>query len=371
MKQLKENYKFTTFDKYILVAFIKNYLGVLIFLVIIFNFTELIERMDFFEKHNVSGKSIFLYHMYKTPFFILQISPIAILFAVVFSLGMLAKNRELMSVITSGVNFFRVVFYLYLTGLALSIFFIFFNDIITVRTQEITKEMNKGFKYKNIKNRLDKQYLNMYGKENYIYHIAYYHYHEKKMANVQILKTSKNKERVEFRIDSKDAIWNNDKKVWVFHDGIIRHFDTEGNLTNAEPFKEKEIVLQEKPSDFDYRKRDVEELSISTALKYIKKLKANGFMIRTELVDFHLKFSFPFACLLMMLIGAPLSLYSSRSVLIISLAFSLGAFMLYWLFLSLGMPLGKNGVLPPFLGAWMSNIVFIFISYILHKKIAT
>ncbi len=369
MKQIKENYHFTKFDKYILFEFIKTYLGALVFFVVIMSFTELLERLDFFQERNVSAINIFLYHLYKTPFFILQFSPIAVLFAVVFSLGMLAKNRELMAVITGGVNFFRVVFYLYLTGLALSIFFIFFNDIITVRTQEITGEMNRGFK--GITHRLDKQYLNMYGKGNYIYHITYYHYHEKKMDNVQILKTSKNKERVESRIDAKDAIWNNDKKVWVFHNGIIRHFDPEGNLTNAEPFKEKEIVLQEKPSDFDYKKKDVKELSISSAWKYIKNIEAKGFMTRTELVDFHLKFSFPFACLLMMLIGAPLSLYSSKSVIIISFGFSLLGFVVYWVLLSLGMSLGKTGMLPPFLGVWMSNIFFAFVSYILHKKIAT
>ena len=107
----------------------------------------------------------------------------------------MAKNRELMSVITAGVNFFRVVLYLYIAGFILSIFFIFFNDIIGVKAQEKAGEMDR--KFKGITHRLDKQNLNMYGKENFIYHIAYYHYYEQKMENIQIERTSEAKDRID------------------------------------------------------------------------------------------------------------------------------------------------------------------------------
>ena len=369
MKEIKENYKFATFDKYILIEFIKPYLGALILIVVMTNVTELLENLDNFQKWNVKTMEVFIYYVYKSPFLVVQFSPIAIMFGTVFSLGIMAKNRELMAVIVGGVNFFRLVFYLYLAGFALSIFFVFFNDIIGVRAQEKVGEMNR--KFKGITHRLDKQDLNMYGKENYLYHIAYYHFYEQKMDNVQIEKTSKTKDKIEFRIDARYAIWDKNKKIWVFHDGIVRNFDEQGNLTSVERFEEKEIVIPEKPSDFDYQQKDIDELSIVASWKYIKNLQAIGFMSRNELVDFHLKFSFPFACLLMMLIGAPLSIYSKRSVLIISFGLALLVSFIYWVFLSIGISLGKNGVFPPFLAVWMGNIFFIAVSYVVHKKVVT
>lgn len=369
MEEIKDNYKFTIFDKLILKEFIKPYLGALVLIVVMTLVTELLERLDEFQKWNVKPFEVFLYYLYRSPFLIVQFSPIAIIFGTVFSLGLMAKNRELMSIIIGGVSFFRVVLYLYIAGFTLSIFFIFFNDIIGVRAQEKASEMDR--KFKGITHRLDKQNLNMYGKENFIYHIAYYHYYEQKMDDIQIEKTSEAKDRIEFRIDAKNAVWDKEKNIWVFHDGIIRIFDEQGDLKSVERFDEKEITLLEKPKDFDYQQKDIDELSISEALKYIKNLQSKGFMSRNEWVDFHLKFSFPFACLLMMLIGAPLSIYSTKSVLIISFGLALLGSFIYWVFLSIGISLGKNGVLPPFLAVWMGNIFFAVVSYIVHKKVVT
>ncbi len=369
LKELKENFKFTIFDRYILVEFIKPFLGAILLIVVMTNITELLEKMNFFLKKDIKGMEIFLYYLYKSPFLIVQFSPVAVLFASVFSLGILAKNRELMSIITGGVSFFRVVMFLYITGFLLSIFFVFFNEIVVVKAQQRVRTMY--MKFKGIQCRMDKQNLNMYGKENYLYHITYYHYLEKKMDNIQVLKTSPSKDKIEFRIDAEYALWDDQKKVWIFNKGIIRFFDLKGNLESVEQFDEKEIILPEVPDDFAYQTKKMDELNIRDAWKYINKLKTKGFTYQTELVDFHLKFSFAFACLLMMLIGAPLSIYSTKSVLVMSFGLSLLGSFIYWVLLSIGISLGKNGVLPPFFAVWMGNIVFALISYFIHKKIAT
>lgn len=370
MKNLiKNNLKITIFDKYILKEFIKPYFGALILIVIITNVSELFDRIDWFLKHNVSTGEILIYYLYKSPFVIVQFSPVAALFATVFSLGMLAKNREMIAVITGGVNFFRVVRFLYILGFLLSIFLIFFNDTIVVHAQEKVGEFNR--KFKGIPDKKDRQHFPMYGKNNFFYHIAYYHYKTKKMEQVQILKISPDKEKVHFRLDAKYALWNDNIKRWVFYSGIIRFFDNKGNLKSAEEFQERHLNILEKPEDFAYHNQDIDELNIIDAWNYIRSLRLKGFQYQKEMVDFHLKFSFPFCLLLMMLIGAPLSIYSTRSVLIVSFGLALLGSFVYWVLLSVGISLGKNGVLPPFLAVWISNMVFAVISYYVHHKIAT
>ncbi|MBU1077136.1 MAG: LptF/LptG family permease [Spirochaetes bacterium] len=363
------NLKFTIFDRYILLEFIKPYLAALFLIVIMTSITELLERMDFFLKRDVKFLEIFLYYIYKSPFLMVQFSPVAILFASVFSLGVLAKNREMMAVITGGINFFRVVLYLYIAGIVLSLFFVFFNNTVVIKAQERVRELNQ--KFKNVQSRYDKKDLSMYGKENYLYNITYYHYLDKKMDNVQILKTSASKDKVEFRIDAKLAQWDELKKVWIFYNGIIRYFDADGFLKSVDQFEEKEILIPETPEDFSYQTKQIDELNMIDAWKYISKLKEKGFRYQSELVDFNLKFSFAFACLLMMLIGAPLSVYSTRSVLIISFGLALLGSFIYWVLLSVGISMGKNGVLPPFLAVWIGNLFFACVSYFIHRKIAT
>lgn len=366
---IKSSLKFTIFDKYIVKEFIKPYLGSLLLIVILTNVTELFEKMDTFLKNDVNGFQILLYYFYKSPFLILQFSPVAVMFASVFSLGLLAKNKELIAVIIGGVNFFRVVLWLYIIGFLLSIGFVFFNELIVVRTQEKVRELN--MKFKKIQDVRDRQDFPMYGKQNYFYHIYYYHFKEKKMDGVKILQTSKSKDRVKLRIDANHAIWSKERKIWVFHNGIIRHFNKTGHFENVESFVEKDIALPEKPKDFEYKKQKIDELTIGKAWEYIQSLKHKGFKFQAELVDFNLKFSFPFSLLLMMLIGAPLSMYSSKSVLIISFGFALMGSLIYWILLSIGISLGKNGVLPPVLAVWIGNFIFAGISYFVHKRIAT
>ncbi len=335
------------------------------------NITELLERLNFFINNHVQPSEILIYYLYKSPYFILQYAPVACLFAVVFSLGMLNKNKELIAMITQGVSFYRLVFYLYLLAFTLSVFFIFFNDVIVVRFENRVEEMNRKFRGIQTVHQQDKSNLNMYGKNNFVYHIGYYHFLEKRMSDIQILNISSSKEKVKFRIDAKAGQWDSEKKVWVFFNGLIRYFDDQGQLASTEKFEQKEIEIPEQPGDFEYEEKKVDELSIVQAWRYIRSLKTKGFRYQAELVDFNLKFSFPFACLLMILIGAPLSLYSTRSVVIISFGLSLLVTFVYWVILSIGISMGKNGVLPGILSVWMGNILFIIISYYIHKKVTT
>ncbi len=365
--EVRNYYKITTFDKYILKEIIKPFLGALLLIILMTHITEIMERLDFFMSHHVKFFQLLLYYLYKTPFLIIEFSPVALLFAVVFTLGMMAKNKELIAIISGGVSFYRVVLYLYIAGFLFSIFLILFNNIIVVRFQNLAYEMNN--KFKGIISNFDRRNFSMYGKHNFLYHIGYYNNKEKSLYDIEIIRTSPEKDSVLFRIDAKKAVWNRIKKQWCFYNGIIRYFNNNGDIIKIEEFKEKIINIPEKPKDFAYINKDINELTIKEALRYINKLKIKGFTYQKELVDFHLKFSFPFTCLIMMLIGAPLSFYSTKSVVILSMGLALLGSFLYWMILSIGFSLGKNGVIPPFLAAWLGNIIFLIVAFFIHKKI--
>lgn len=80
---------------------------------------------------------------------------------------------------------------------------------------------------------------------------------------------------------------------------------------------------------------------------------------RHYLVDMELqkKFSLPFACLVMALIGLPLGVHfrSGRSW---GVAVALAAFMAYYMMLSAAWSFGETGAYPPIVGMWMPNVVF-------------
>ncbi len=75
------------------------------------------------------------------------------------------------------------------------------------------------------------------------------------------------------------------------------------------------------------------------------------------LVEYHKKFAIPFACLVFVLWGLPLSLGSARSGRGVSVAAAMGIYLVYYLFLIGGEKLADRGRCDPFLAMWAANLL--------------
>jgi LPS export ABC transporter permease LptF/LPS export ABC transporter permease LptG len=91
---------------------------------------------------------------------------------------------------------------------------------------------------------------------------------------------------------------------------------------------------------------------------------------RPYLIELNKRFSYPCACLVLMLVGVPLGLSSKRGgkstgfVLTIALVFA------YYTLSSIGIALATQGKMPPFLGVWGANILFTIAGLILLQQIS-
>ena len=79
--------------------------------------------------------------------------------------------------------------------------------------------------------------------------------------------------------------------------------------------------------------------------------------INKYLVELHKKFSIPFASIIFVLIGAPLGMMVRKGGFVVSMAFSLGFFIIYWVFLIGGEEFADRGLLSPVLSMWLPNLV--------------
>lgn len=79
--------------------------------------------------------------------------------------------------------------------------------------------------------------------------------------------------------------------------------------------------------------------------------------IDTLQVEIHKKFAIPCACLVFVLLGAPLGIRARRGGMTAGFV-SLGFFIVYYLFLIGGEQLADRQFLPPVLAMWAANIVF-------------
>ena len=86
-------------------------------------------------------------------------------------------------------------------------------------------------------------------------------------------------------------------------------------------------------------------------------------------VEIHKKFSIPFACIVFVLVGAPVGIMARRGGFVVATSLSLGFFMVYWALLIAGEELGDRGLLSPFLAMWSPNIILIALGVFLLNQI--
>lgn len=85
-------------------------------------------------------------------------------------------------------------------------------------------------------------------------------------------------------------------------------------------------------------------------------------------VEIYKKYALPGACIIFMLIGAPLGVMVRKGGFGVAAGISLFFFLIYWAFLIGGEKLSERGFFSPFIGMWAANIVLGAVGIILTIK---
>jgi LPS export ABC transporter permease LptF/LPS export ABC transporter permease LptG len=83
-----------------------------------------------------------------------------------------------------------------------------------------------------------------------------------------------------------------------------------------------------------------------------------GHPARLYRIEFNRRFSYPFACLVLMLIGVPLGIASKRGGKSTGFVLTIVLVFIYYFLSQIGIAFAKNGKLSPVLGVWGANLLF-------------
>ena len=100
----------------------------------------------------------------------------------------------------------------------------------------------------------------------------------------------------------------------------------------------------------------------------IKKDKLNTYSLNRRKIDFYDKFSLPLACIIFVIFGAPIGIYSRRAGYAFGFIIGLMLCGIYWFFYYGMIVMGKKMVLPPFISVFLPNLVFFVIGIIILIK---
>ena len=129
----------------------------------------------------------------------------------------------------------------------------------------------------------------------------------------------------------------------------------------------------------DYKSKSIDLNKVKTSINNFKNnTKKNDKIIpvlnsdiNKYSVEYHKKFAIPIACFIFILLGIPIGIISKKGNFSISIAVSLGFFILYWALLTIGEFLGDDGKLHPFLAVWLGNFLIGILSLYLFYVSST
>ncbi|NWF90760.1 MAG: YjgP/YjgQ family permease [Ignavibacteriaceae bacterium] len=133
--------------------------------------------------------------------------------------------------------------------------------------------------------------------------------------------------------------------------------------------KEQRAVYKSANREFVYTNA-IENLNTSKSviISTIKRVEYTKSEINSYWVEIHKKYSIPAACIIFVLIGAPLGVMTRKGGFGMAASISLFFFLIYWAFLIGGEKLADRNLLSPFLGMWSANFLLGAIGILLTMK---
>jgi lipopolysaccharide export system permease protein len=157
----------------------------------------------------------------------------------------------------------------------------------------------------------------------------------------------------QIKVNQKSLV-ETDSKKFLFADSVNAY------TRNSNPSLKKKDILYLRAIEKVNTARNI-------ILSNLRRLNGTQEEINKYSVEIHKKFALPVACIIFILIGAPLGVMVKRGGFGVAASISLFFFLLYWAFLIGGEKLSERNFFSPFWGMWSANILLgaagLFLTY--------
>lgn len=355
-------------DRYILREFIKLFIFLVICFVGLYLIIDFFEKIKMFLSNSATVSQMASFFLFNIPMIISLTLPAAVLLATLITFGVLSKNGEIVAMKANGISLYRTALPLILLAGILCMIAFLFSELITPITNQKADHLLKVEVQKQRALGSFKQNQIWYRGKKGIYNFKIFHPEKQLLQGVTINYLNQQFEMIQ-RVDAQSAEWKNGQ--WVFSDVMVTRF-REGDFPIIERLPRTAVDLPERPADFLIAQKDADKMGYVELMKYIKKLKSDGYDTTRYRTDMHGKIAFSLVSIILVIIGTSFSFRSERSG---GVTQSVGAGIVigfsYWLVFAFAMSLGRSGTLPPFLAAWLANILFGTASIFMFLRVRT
>jgi len=365
-------------DRYIARSWVGFFGLILLGFTSIFFLAEFMDLFDDIQQNNVKGRVVVHYYAYRVFEMVHLVSPVAILVAVLVTLGVLARRNEVTAMKAGGISVYRAAAPALGLGLLLSGTLYGMQEFLlpyTNRVAALDFNVIKG-RPPQSSDQFDRRWI--LASDNRLYNYDYLvqrksrfpsgvaepqAHDEFSLYGLSVYDVDPGTWELRERLYASRASWNARSSTYDLERGwrraagersAYRSFDLERvRALGREPGGELEP-----PSYFKREERPSDTMTFGELAAHIRSLEARGFDVAGLRVQLHRKIAFPMVGLIMTLLGIPFSFVVARRGALYGIGISIVVAIVYWAFLGIFEALGNNAILPPFLAAWAPNVLF-------------
>lgn len=357
-------------DYDIISSLLKYFLLTFVFLASVYLLFTAFELWKFAGNMTGGIKLLFKYLFYLIPFVYIQISPSALMIAMLATYVIKSRQNEVVTWTASGQSIYRLLLPCFVLMMVIGFINWEIQERILPKGNIIQDELRSQIRNEGkLTARAGKYWV---ANENRIYSFELPNgvntsNKQQFVTNLTIFQFAENEAKLSSFIKTDSALWekgqikllgNVEKTIW--ENGIPKTEvtnDTENVITeNYNPFKETTI----KPSHLNSQ-QTAEEV----------KTANSGTRQRTLQVALEKKYTTPFLPLIITLFTAPFALTLNRKGKVVTIAYAVGAWLLFMGITSAFEQFGISGFVSPKLAAWSPVMIFTLVGGYLLTKIRT
>jgi lipopolysaccharide export system permease protein len=352
----------STLDRYVLREWLKVCLLAALGFPFLVMVIDLVDKLGTYLGRGIPKGRIALSYVYFLPETISLVLPVAVLFAVVFTVGALGRHSELTAAKASGVSFHRIVRPLLVASLGAVVLDLGLTELAPVTSARRAELLGE----KQVRVTANRYNFVYRADGGWVYAIRSLEVGPRLMRDVIMEREGTGEDYPTIVIAAPRAAYDTVREwrgrggrrgAWTLSRGAVRYLGGPGGERTFTFDALRITALQETPTDLLAEPKAPDEMGYAELGRYIDALARSGSDTKKLRVERALKLSVPFACIIIAVFGAPLAISTPRSGAAWGVAVCLATTFIDLLAFQLSKAVGSGGALPPTFAAWVPNLL--------------
>lgn len=360
-----------TIDRYILKKVLTTFVYVVLMFTAIILVIDITEKIDKFARNQLNLFVILGYYGDFLPWIVGLLTPITVFITIVFVTARLAAHSEIIAILSGGTSFRRLLVpYFTASAIIASASFVLNGWVIP---QSNRSRVAFELKYFENKVMYDRRNVHMQvAPDNYLFLQNF----NKRTSSGYLFTLEKfENNRLVEKLSADNIAWDSVSRKWTLRNWTIKRVDEmfderkmAGAMNRSGQVLDTTLIIS--PADFEDESRHYDGMTISELRNHIRKMRSRGMTgVESYQTELFIRFSAPFTTFILVFMGVIVSARKARGGTGLQTAIGFLLSFVFILFFMLSRTFAEAGSLPPFMAAWIPNLIFATISIFMYKYV--